>query len=61
MDTYKVFTRSARNFAEFARAKKRTVARGLSYDEARRYCQRENANLSAQQIARGTKHEFTKE
>lgn len=61
MATYKTFTRSARNWQEFASARKRTVDTGLSYDEARRACEHFNSNRTAAQIRRGTKLEFTKE
>jgi len=61
MATYKTFTRSARNWQEFASARKRTVDTGLSYDEARARCEHFNSNRTAAQIRRGTKLEFTKE
>ena len=60
-ETYRVFTRSARNFEEVARAKKRTIRAGLSYSEAQQFCARENAELTPAQIRRGTKYEFTRE
>jgi len=61
MTTYRTFWRSARNWKEFARARKLTDLRGLSYDEARRRCEVVNAERSPRQIARGTKLEFTED
>lgn len=61
MKTYRTFKRSARNWHEFARARKITVKRGLSYDEARAACQKFNDNRTAAQIRRGTKLEFTED
>ena len=58
---YKTFLRSARSFEEFGRARKRTVDRGLTYDEARRSCEAYNASRTAREIKRGTKLEFTEE
>lgn len=58
-DKYTVFKRSARNFEEFARARKATIRRGLSLDEARRLCANFNNGRTAAQVARGTKYEFT--
>lgn len=55
---YRTFIRSCRNWREFASARKRTVDRGLSYDEARRACEAYNRNLTSRQIKRGTKMEF---
>lgn len=59
--TYRTFTRSARNWEEFARARKLTVSRGLTMDEARRQCNAFNDNRSKAQIRRGTKLEFDQE
>lgn len=59
--TYKTFIRSCRNWEEFAKARKRTVDTGLTYDEAVRACERYNRNRSRAQIKRGTKMEFTRE
>lgn len=61
MEMYKTFKRSCTNLEEFARARKITVDRGLTYEEARRQCQQFNNNRTARQIRRGTKMEFTKE
>ena len=57
--TYYVFKRSAVSFESFARAKKTTLARGLTYEEAQRYCARWNADRTPAQIRKGTKAEFT--
>lgn len=59
--TYRTFIRSARNFAEFAKAKKVTRDTGLSQEEARRACDHYNKTRSPQQIAKGTKLEYEKE
>lgn len=56
--TYWVFKRSARNWREFASARKYRVETGLTYDEARRCCERHNSSLSASEQRRGTKYEF---
>ena len=61
MTTYRTFTRSCRNWREFASARKMTRGTGLTYDEAREACKRFNANLSPAQARRGTKLEFTAE
>lgn len=56
--TYRVFTRSARNWNEFSSARKVTKARGLTYAEAQRYCREWNESRTPAQIKRGTKAEF---
>lgn len=57
--TYYVFKRSARNFDEFATARKITMHQGpLTYTEAQRYCREWNANRTPAQISAGTKAEF---
>ena len=61
MDTYKTFIRSCTTWRTFAKARKRTVHTRLSYDEARRACERFNAGRTAAQVRRGTMMEFTKE
>ena len=53
---YTVFTRSAR---EFAKARKITVRKGLTIEEARRMCANFNDNRTTAQVRRGTKMEFT--
>lgn len=55
---YRVFRRTAANFEEFARARKVTQERGLTYDEARRCCDAFNDHRTAAQIRSGTKFEF---
>jgi hypothetical protein len=55
---YKTFTRSARNFDEFASARKRTQDTGLTYEEAQRACRAFNESRTPSQIRRGTKLEF---
>jgi predicted transcriptional regulator len=59
--TYMVFKRAARNFEEFATARKTTVRRGLTLAEAREFCNRENANRSDAQRRAGMKYEFIQE
>jgi len=61
MTTYRTFIRSAKNFEEFATARKSTVRRGMSYDEARDLCAEYNDNRTKAQIAKGTKMEFERE
>lgn len=61
MKTYKTFVRSARNFEEFAKARKITRDRGLTESDARERCRKFNDNRNAAQIRKGTKLEFTEE
>jgi hypothetical protein len=61
MPTYHTFARSARNFEEFARAKKTTVDTGLTYGEAVDACTDFNSHLSPLETETGTKLEFTEE
>lgn len=61
MTTFKTFKRSATNFTQFAAARKITVDRGLTQDEARRACEAFNASRTPSQVRRGTKMEFTAE
>jgi hypothetical protein len=56
---YKTFIRSATSFESFAKARKRTVRRELTYDEAMAMCKAYNDNRDERQIAKGTKMEFT--
>ncbi len=56
--TYKTFMRSARNWGEFSKARKTTIDRGLTLDEARRACKRFNTNRTSTEVALGTKMEF---
>jgi len=60
-DKYRVFKRSARNFREFARARKLTVERGLTYEEAQRVCREYNNSRTPAQERAGTKYEFESE
>lgn len=57
--TYKTFKRSARNFEEFTSARKITVERGLTREEARQRCDSFNRNRTSAQVSKGTKLEFT--
>jgi hypothetical protein len=59
--TYRVFRRTARNWSEFASARKRVVRRGLSITEARRMCEEWNKDRSPSQVRRGEKMEFESE
>ena len=59
--TYCTFLRSATNWEQFAKARKRVQDRGLTYEEAQRACIRYNAARTAGEIQRGTKLEFTAE
>lgn len=59
--SYRTFRRSARNFREFAKARKVTEERGLTYSQAQVRCQEYNANLTAAQRRKGTKLEFEEE
>lgn len=61
MPTYRTFKRSARNFEEFATARKTTVDRGLTLSEARARCDAFNNHRTAQERSRGTKLEFEAE
>jgi hypothetical protein len=56
---FKTFTRSCRNWEEFASARKTTVDRNLTEEEARRACDRFNDTRTAAQVRRGTKMEYT--
>lgn len=61
MTTYRTFKRSCRNWQEFARARKTTHDRGLTYEEARRQCDEYNNNRTPAQKRRGTKLELEAE
>jgi len=58
---FKTFTRSCTDWRSFATARKTTVDRNLTEAEARRACDRFNDNLSATQVRRGTKMEYTRQ
>ena len=60
-DTYKTFIRSCTNWQEFASARKITQDEGLTYKEALDACNDYNCNLTAAQLRKGTKMEFTAE
>lgn len=59
MTYYKTFKRSARNWQEFASARKITEETGLTYEQAQERCREFNANLTPAQRRKGTKLEFT--
>jgi len=61
MPTYRTFKRSCKNWKEFGKARKITVDRGLTYDEARRACEAFNNNRTPAQERKGTKMEFEAE
>ena len=61
MATYRTFLRSARNLQEYSAARKVTVSRRLSVEEARTQCGLFNDTRTARQIKRGTKMEFEQE
>lgn len=58
---YKTFIRTCATWREFASARKRTVDRGLTFDEALRACDRYNAELSEADRERGKRMEFERE
>lgn len=58
---YKVFKRSATNWESFSRARKITVARVTTEEEALERCRQFNDNRTPRQVAKGTKLEYTKE
>lgn len=55
---YRTFLRTCVNWTQFSKARKRTVERRLTLDEARRCCAAFNDNRTAAQMRRGTKLEF---
>ena len=58
---YRTFKRSCRNWQEFGSARKITVERGLTMEEAARRCEVYNSNRTKAQIRKGTKMEFERE
>lgn len=54
-----VFKRSARNWEEFATARKIKMCKVETLEQARQLCREFNDNRTKAQIARGTKMEFT--
>lgn len=57
----KIFKRSARNFEEFANARKETVEYVDTEDDAIEKCRDFNSNRTPEEIAKGTKLEWTRE
>lgn len=57
-ETYRTFKRSCSNWQGFARARKITVSRGLTFSEAYDDCEKFNDNRTAAQIKKGLKMEF---
>lgn len=58
---YRVFSRSARNFEEFAKARKTTIRYVNTEVEARELCASYNRDRNPQQIRRGTKWEYERD
>jgi hypothetical protein len=58
MQYYKTFKRSATSFSSFSHARKFTVERGLTFEQASYACKAFNDNRTQAQIRRGTKLEF---
>ena len=58
MNNYRVFSRSCKNWQQFATATKRTIRKNLTLQEAREICREFNDNRNTSQISRGTKYEF---
>jgi len=56
--SYRTFIRSSKNWQEFGSARKHTVDRRLTYDEAKRACAAYNAERTPAQVRRGTYMEF---
>ena len=61
MTTYRTFLRSCTDWRSFARARKITQDRGLTYEQARERCEEFKARRTARQIRKGTMLEFVKE
>ena len=59
--TYRTFIRSARNFEQFASARKRPDRRGLTYAEAVQRCAAFDRERTSRQVSNGTKMEFERE
>lgn len=55
---YRTFIRSCRNWEQFARARKMTVERGLTIDQARQRCDHYNEHRTPAQVRKGTMMEF---
>ena len=61
MTKYLVFSRSCRNWEDYGTARRKTIRRGLTIEEARRMCADFNDDRSNAQVKRGMKYEFTAE
>ena len=60
--TYRTFKRSCLNWKEFGNpSRKLTEERGLTLEEAHRFCENANKNLTPAQKRRGTMYEYEKE
>ena len=57
-NNYIVFSRAARNWAEFSSANKRVVRKGMTLEEARAFCSDFNDKRTEGQKRRGVKYEF---
>jgi hypothetical protein len=55
---YRTFTRRAKNWEQFATARKHAIDRNLTLDEARRACTAFNDHRTEAQVRDGTKMEF---
>lgn len=58
---YKTFKRSCTSWPSFASARKTTVDRNLTEEEARRACDRYNSTRTPAQVRKGTKLEYTRQ
>ena len=56
--SFRVFSRSCKNWEQFGTATKRTIRRGLTMYEARSMCKEFNDNRNTTQIATGMRYEF---
>jgi len=61
MCTYKTYKSSYTTWKEFGRARKITVDRGCTEEQALRFCENYNNNRTKAQIRKGTKMEYTQE
>lgn len=59
--TYRVFSRRAKNWREFAAARKHTVRAGLTETQARQMCCEHNAQRPPEQVRNGAKWEYESE
>jgi len=51
---YRTFKRSCTNYPAFAKARKMTVSKGITLEQARNECEEYNKNRTAAQIRMGT-------